>query len=288
MFYKIAGITFEIKGIEYDYFNYRMKSYETSSQAADVVISYKEENEIAVPCGEKAGNDSFRIFLKNNGRYISYDTLEKPSMNTALTDASGDFSEIFCALSDVEEFGGASLSIRSFNMIGELFKYALSLRNGVVIHSSAISYEDGGVLFSAPSGTGKSTHTGLWKKVYGDKVKIINDDMPAIRLIDGEWKLCGTPWCGKTGINENKCVPLKGIVFLERGEKNEIVPVSPQEAIFGIMNQTMLPLYKELMNGVLENIGGIAMNVPAYRLRCNISDEAAITVKEKIFHENQG
>lgn len=286
MRYTIAGIPIEINGIEYDYFNYRLKEYETSGVKPEIIINYSESENISTPCGEIAGRDGFRYFLKNNGRYISYDTLEKPSMNTAVTDSSKDWSEICCALSDVEELGGASLSIRSFNMIGELFKFVLTVRDGLVIHSSAISYENGGVLFSAPSGTGKSTHTGLWKKVYGDKVKIINDDMPAIRFIDGGWKLCGTPWCGKTGINVSECVPLKGIVFLERGVENEIIPLSPQEAVFGIMNQTMLPLYRELMNEVLESIGKLASETPAYRLKCNISEEAAITVKEKIFYEN--
>ena len=288
MQYKIAGIPIEINGIEYDYFTYRLKEYESAEERSEIVINYGEEEIISSPEGEIVGKDSFRYFLKDNGRYITYDTLEKPRMNTALTDASADWSEIYCRLSDVEELGGASLSIRSFNLIGEMFKYALTVKDGLVIHSSAISYENGGVLFSAPSGTGKSTHTGLWKKVYGEKVKIVNDDMPAIRFFDGEWKLCGTPWSGKTGINANECVPLKGIVFLERGEKNEIIPVSPQEAVFRIMNQTLLPLYKDVMNGVLENIGRLASTVPAYRLKCNISDEAAITVKEQIFNENQG
>lgn len=286
MKYKIAGIPMEINGVEYDYFSYRLKSYEAPGIIPEIVINYSEQKNIATPCGEIAGRDSFRIFLKNEGRYITYDTLVNPRMNTAITDSSADWSDISCSLSDVEELGGASLSIRSFNMIGELFKFALTVRDGLVIHSSAISYENGGVLFSAPSGTGKSTHTGLWKKVYGDRVKIINDDMPAIRFLDGEWKLCGTPWCGKTGINVNECVPLKGIVFLERGAENEITPISSKEAVFGIMNQTMLPLYKELMSETLENIGKLASAVPAYKLKCNISDGAAITVKEKIFHEN--
>ena len=80
-------------------------------------------------------------------------------------------------------------------------------------------------LFSADSGVGKSTHSRLWQQVFGDqRVTIINDDKPALRLRDGVWYVYGTPWSGKYGLNHNLCYPLAGICFLERSKTNKIVP----------------------------------------------------------------
>ena len=271
-FYNIAGIPVEIKGIDDPYFDYRLSAYQSEKANAGSVIEYSESEKIDVPSGEKAGRDDYRIFLTNNGRYINYDILETPEMVTALVDANEDWSSIKAKLCDVEPYGGASLSVRSFNMIGEIMKYVFAKNNGI--------------LFSANSGTGKSTHTGLWEKVFKDNVEIINDDMPAVRKIDGGWKLCGTPWSGKSERNVNRIVPLKAIVFLERGEKNEIRRATSGESVFRIMNQTMLPVYKDIMGLVMDNIGEIISSVDTYVLKCTISEEAPEVVREKIFDEN--
>ena len=107
-----------------------------------------------------------------------------------------------------------------FNLLGSAFHYIMRMHGAVVFHSSAVSFENEGVVFS---GTGKTTHTTLWQREYPGVV-VVNDDMPVIRVkSDGEVLLCGTPWAGTTGINSNIVVPLKAVVFLSRGEKNIIV-----------------------------------------------------------------
>ena len=73
----------------------------------------------------------------------------------------------------------------------------------MLLHSSAVVVDGYAYLFSADSGTGKSTHTGLWKQHFGDRAYIINDDKPAIRKVDGEWYVFGTPWSGKTDTSVN-------------------------------------------------------------------------------------
>ncbi len=282
----IAEIDFEIKGEIYDYTSYRFRDYITDKETSEVRISYEENSSIETPKGAETARNDFRIFLENDGSYINYDTLENPKMNTAFVKADSDWSNVQTMLSDVEQLGGASLSVRLFNMIGEVFKYTLIKRKGFVVHSSSLSYKNNGILFSAPSGTGKSTHTGLWEKVYKKDVKIINDDMPAIRKIDGVWKLCGTPWSGKSEKNINVCVPLKAFVFLERGEQNELIKIPAGRAVFMLLNQTLLPVYKGLMNEMMDSISEALTAVPCYILKCNISEEAPKTVKEGIIDED--
>lgn len=75
----------------------------------------------------------------------------------------------------------------------------------------------------ADSSVGKSTHTGLWRQVFGDeRVKILNDDKPALRFEKGIWYAYGTPWSGKYGMNLNLRYPVAGICFLKQGAQNKI------------------------------------------------------------------
>ena len=283
----IAGINIEIKGDIYDYTSYRFRDYLTDAENTDVELFYAEKSDIVTPEGKMVAKNDYRIFLENNGEYINYDVLSSPEMNTAFVKSDKEWSVIETALSDVENLGGASLSLRLFNMIGEVFKYAVIKQKGFVVHSSSLSYKNNGILFSAPSGTGKSTHTGLWEKVYKDDVKIINDDMPAIRNIDGVWHLCGTPWSGKSEKNANICVPLKAFVFLERGEKNELIKIPANRGAFMILNQTLLPVYRELMNEMTDSVSQALSEIPCYILKCTISEEAPKLVKEGIIDENK-
>ena len=108
-----------------------------------------------------------------------------------------------------------------------------------MLHSSAVVVDGYAYLFSADSGVGKSTHTDLWLKLLGEKAFIVNDDKPAIRNIDGEWFVYGTPWCGKNNTNKNAKIKLGAIVFLERSEDNWIEQEEIKEAIPKFFKQTI-------------------------------------------------
>lgn len=277
---KIAGINIDVRGELYDYFKYRVRDYISSDSECDIIITYRENSNIVIPQGEIVKKNGFRVFGKNNEGYFNYDILSDGKASALIT-SDEKWQNIHCELYDVEDLGGASLSIRLFNMIGEVVKHIMVSHNGMCLHSSSICYNNSGVMFSANSGTGKSTHTRLWKKVLKG-TEIINDDMPAIRCIEDKWYLFGVPWSGKTEINANKQVPLKALVFLERGEKNEIEPMYAPEYVFKIMEQTTVPKYKAMTVQVMNNISGLVKSVPVYRLRCNISDEAPLTVAKEL------
>ncbi|MDY3030864.1 MAG: hypothetical protein SOS24_03760 [Clostridia bacterium] len=157
---------------------------------------------------------------------------------------------------------------------------------GLLLHSSAVVYNGEGFLFSAPCGTGKSTHTQLWLKRFEGSY-ILNDDKPAIRITKNGFYVYGTPFSGKTDLNVNAGVPLKGICILERGEKNRIEKVPPEEALFGILNQTARPVAEERMDKLLTILDKLIKAVPVYRLHCNMELEAA-EVSYRGMTENQG
>lgn len=154
--------------------------------------------------------------------------------------------------------------------------------DGFLLHSSAISYGGKAYLFSADCGTGKSTHTGLWCKYLGDAVTKINDDKPAIRLVDGVFCAIGTPWSGKTAENENVVVPIGGVVLLERGLVNKIEPAERLKAVMALLRQTFFPPKRENTDRMADLMDKFIRSVPVYRLECDMSEDAVKTSFEAL------
>ena len=166
---------------------------------------------------------------------------------------------------------------------GTSFYSGLIRFNGIMLHASAVVYEGRAYLFSAPSGTGKSTHTSLWIEYFGeDKAYILNDDKPAIRKIDGIYYACGTPFSGKVDMSRNELVPLQAVCVLKRGAENKIRLLDNEEALYGVLNQTFRPSRKQNMMDMLDIVDDLLKNVPVYELRCDISKEAVRTAYERM------
>lgn len=144
----------------------------------------------------------------------------------------------------------------------------------LLFHGSAMCAGGNAFIFAAPSGTGKSTHAALWRNVYGDKVRTINDDKPLLRFTDSGIYVYGTPWNGKHRLGENISAPLKGLCFLERAQRNAIRPLSQREGFPRVITQTFLPSDGNAQ-AALEMASRLAGEVPLWLLSCNISEEAA-------------
>lgn len=158
---------------------------------------------------------------------------------------------------------------------GAAFYEALLHFDGFMLHSSGVVKDGYAYLFSADPGTGKSTHTALWQEYFGeDDAKIINDDKPAIRLVDGNLYVYGTPWSGKTDKNINMRVPIGAIVCLERSKNNWVREITPKEAIPLILQQTVRPSEKSKMINLLTILDKVLSRVKIYRMGCNMSREA--------------
>jgi len=169
---------------------------------------------------------------------------------------------------------------------GAVFLARLLRFNGIGLHASAVVYEDAAYLFSAQSGTGKSTHTQLWRRAFGfDKTFILNDDKPSLRKIEGRWFAYGTPWSGKSDLNVPTRVPLQGIAFLERANENWIRRISPSEALYPFLNQTLRPFGKTDMNVALDRLSELLEDVPIFRLGCLPNVDAARTAYEAMKSE---
>ena len=136
---------------------------------------------------------------------------------------------------------------------------------------------------TARSGVGKTTHLSLWLKEFSD-VHILNGDKPILRCIDGVIYAAGTPWRGKEGYGINEMLPLKGIAFLERAEKNSAERVKPDSAVLPLISQIYVP-HGAGAGKVLSLANKIVTTVPAFRFKVNMDSEAA-HVARKAFLNN--
>ena len=148
---------------------------------------------------------------------------------------------------------------------------------GSYIHSSALLFDGRAYLFSASSGTGKSTHTKKWLKRFGDRADIINDDKPSFRIIDGKCYIYGTPFAGGTDVQKNISAELGALVFIERGEENSLERIPPSKSIALLLNQSPGRASEKIGDRQLELFSQILTNYPAYLLRCNLDDSAVDT-----------
>lgn len=142
------------------------------------------------------------------------------------------------------------------------------------LHASAVVYEGEAYLFSAPSGTGKSTHTAFWRKLFPESY-ILNDDKPVIWPEEEQIAVWGSPFAGKTNLQVNRGVPLKGICFLKQGSENQIQQVTEEQALALMLNNTWRPKSNEGMNRLLDMMEQVVSQINVYEMSCTREPEAA-------------
>ena len=145
----------------------------------------------------------------------------------------------------------------------------------LLFHGSVIAVDGEAFLFTAKSGTGKSTHTRLWRELLGEKAVMVNDDKPFLEITEREVIVHGSPWNGKHRLGANISVPLKAVCILERGEENKIHRISAQEALAMLLQQSNRPMDRRKMPKYLELLDELSRKTAFYRLECNMDPQAA-------------
>ncbi len=147
--------------------------------------------------------------------------------------------------------------------------------DAVLFHGSCVAADGAGYLFTAKSGTGKSTHARLWRELLGERAVMVNDDKPLIRVTDAGAVIYGTPWDGKHRLSENVSVPLKALCILERARENTIRPISVSEAYPLLLQQVYRPMDPAALGKTLALLDRLTASVSLWRLGCNMDIEAA-------------
>lgn len=155
--------------------------------------------------------------------------------------------------------------------------------NRFVMHGAAITYDNSAVLFTAPSGTGKTTHIKLWKKAFGSKVDIINGDKPILHIKDNSVIVHSSPWAGKENFQKNRSAPLKAICIIKRAQQNKTYKINPKEYLPFILHQIYLPKDEKTAAQTLTLFNKLLSQIPVYIVECNISEDAAQVACNEIF-----
>lgn len=151
---------------------------------------------------------------------------------------------------------------------------------GLILHSSFISHHDKSILFTAPSGTGKSTQATLWEKYAG--AEVINGDRSVVWYddIEGRFMTSGLPFCGSSCINKVRTIPLRGIVFISQSPENHAEIMSASVAVRKIFGEVSVNKWNaDFVERALDLINHIVKSVTLVRLECNMEEEAVNTLK---------
>lgn len=198
--------------------------------------------------------------LKKNGRKYESDFPEEPDIYIDITEEQLD-KIMECNKTFDRDYAEYFLS-------GLCFYQKIIPHNGFMLHSSCVAVDGKAYLFTADSGTGKSTHTALWKQHLGDRAVIINDDKPVMKYKDGHFIVYGTPWSGKNDESKNTSASVEAVVFLERGKAFDIKEISGENAIARIMPQILHYISLENADIQLDMVDKLLRSVPSFVMKC--------------------
>ena len=206
-----------------------------------------------------------------------YQTDEPADYSVTTTQADIDFEREKSARED--EVEGIPVRHFSDSYLEELAVYRKIAEqmidfDTVLFHGSVVAVDGVGYIFTAKSGTGKSTHTRLWREYFGDRAVMVNDDKPLLHIADTVTAY-GTPYNGKHRLGTNISVPLKAICILTRAEDNHIEAITREQAYTMLLQQVYRPADMLKMTKTLELVDRLADSVKLYRLGCNMDISAA-------------
>ena len=147
--------------------------------------------------------------------------------------------------------------------------------NVMLLHGSTVAVDGEAYLFTAACGTGKSTHTRLWREVFGTRAVMINDDKPFLKISAQGVTAYGSPWSGKHGLDTNISAPLKGICILQRGTENKIRQITADDAVAMLRHQSFLPKEQD-REKIFELVDKLMEHVPLWEMHCTKSSDAAL------------
>ena len=217
------------------------------------------------------------IYVEVHEYCADYLTDEPADYSVTTTQADIDFEREKSARED--EIEGIPTRHFSDSYLEELAVYRkiaeqMISYDTILFHGSVVAVDDVGYLFTAKSGTGKSTHTRLWREYFGERAVMVNDDKPLLHIADTVTAY-GTPYNGKHRLGTNTSVPLKAICILTQSADNHIEPITRERAYTMLLQQVYRPADMLKMAKTLDLVDRLADSVKLYRLGCNMDISAA-------------
>lgn len=224
------------------------------------------------------GRDKLLIYYREGAYcYCELDGGDRGAV--AQTKYTPDFSLMQCTI-NTDEFDVPQDHVHQILRMLPIRQILLS-RDVLFLHASQVLYEDKGILFSAPSGTGKTTQAKLWNQYRN--AQIICNDRTLLRKNDQHWLTYGYPYDGSEPVGCNQSNPLACVVLLRQAREDRIVRLNPVKAISRLMRQTVIDAWDpESQKKAIELIAALFENVPVYELNCTISEQAVAVLEREL------
>ena len=255
----------------------------TDKNESDIVVDFQEVEEIDVPKSkEQFENVIFKVYEDTDGYSRVYHDHKEKDRPYAIGKIYSDEYEEIKYLSDSRGF--FSESSNAFSHIG--FEELLLRRSAMILHASYISTQYGGILFSGPSGIGKSTQADLWSEYEG--ASLINGDRTILRQRDNQWRAYGSPYAGSSRCFVNQSDPIKAIVILEQAPTCSIQKLNPaiafRKVYAGLTVNTWNKVYVQKIASLLEQM---ILTLPVYLLKCTPTKESVDLLKDRLEKEEE-
>lgn len=224
------------------------------------------------------GGCNHGVYRTDDGGYL-YSIHDIHDVLCSRMQSNADFSQ--CSVS----LYGKTWVQRNYGLNNALmmaYAFASACSATMLMHASVIRQGGKGYLMTAPSGTGKSTHTRLWyDNIPG--CDLMNDDNPVVRIVDGQAVVYGSPWSGKTRCYRNIQAPVGGIVRIQQRPENTIRRLNPVEAFCNLLPaMSNMKWDKRVYNGICDSISQLIQLVGVHELGCLPNAEAAILCHDTI------
>lgn len=273
-FYKLGPVTLCMRNwprdIRWPFAVWKLDAYETNKEHIDILAEY-DPNFVLTETDEwhilEAAATAKRMEQRLPDGWILWKQVQSDGAELKFAVCPAE-SRIVLLKDETDSCAMAALEALTF------FVFPMMLEKNIVsIHSALLEHNGQGILIAAASGVGKTTHARLWR----DKKNalIINGDRASCYQKEGKWIAFGTPWCGTSGENINRQVPVKALVLLRRGEENKIVALTSMEVLTQVLGLTICPLWPGYQEKVVNLLDTFLQDIPVVGLACR-PDTAAV------------
>lgn len=280
MRYDIAGMIIDFhtnfKSMPEEFASYISES----DRPADCEVDFLQCSEVSHPQATFLYEDGLRWYTYADNRDCVSVCLSSPlypSGPICKLTALNDWRKV--TIQYIKDISGKQLEVFKF-FTNIVIRNLVLFHQGIVLHASAIKWQDQGIIFTAPAGTGKSTQAQLWESHLG--ATVINDDTPILQLSADNITIHGTPWCGSGHKHWNTSAPLYAIFILEQSNETRLHRLQEPELSSSLLPRFLLPYHDQrLMDLALNHIGRIITSIPVYLLQCRPNQEAVELVQKE-------
>lgn len=282
-YYKIAGTTLCIKGKDDEMYTQERKiePFHIEKTDADYEYDFSIEEKLSEVRGECIYRDASKRIYQDGEVRIQYTGVVKDNVEKAYirSESIGNLTSVQIKRKELPDRITSKVVLNALGIESLIFK-----TGGFILHSAFINVDGKAILFTAPSGTGKSTQAELWEKFR--HAEIINGDRAVIQIRDEKIVACGIPFSGSSEHCKNEILPIGAIVYLTQATETSIKPLREIQAFRKIWEQITLPVWEtKVVEQISERLETVLKKVPVYYLSCTPDESAVIALENELTKE---